>query len=65
MRRIEPLCLIALTAALLLLSCGRHYDVRPYGTGTDRTSLLFPDYQDVTIPCNIAPANFYYTDPEG
>lgn len=65
MRRIEPLCLFALTAALLLLSCGRHYDVRPYGTGTDRTSLLFPDYQDVTIPCNIAPANFYYTDPEG
>ena len=54
-----------LLAALLLLSCGRRFDVRPAGPGTDRSSPLFPDYTDVTIPCNIAPLNFYYTDPDG
>ena len=56
---------ILLTLLLLLsLSCGRDYNVRPSGAGTDRTAFIFPDYQDVTIPCNIAPLNFYYTDPE-
>ena len=54
-----------LLAALLLLSCGRRFDVRPAGPDTDRSSPLFPDYTDVTIPCNIAPLNFYYTDPAG
>ena len=51
--------------AFLLLSCSRPFDVQPAGPGTDRTSFLFPDYQDVTIPANIAPLNFYYTDPRG
>ena len=55
---------LVLIQALLLLSCGRAYDVRPVGTGTDRTAPLFPDYRDVTIPYNIAPLNFYYTHPE-
>lgn len=64
MKRIDVICRILLLTCLLL-SCGRSYDVRPAGPGTDRTSLLFPDYQDVTIPCNIAPLNFYYTDPAG
>lgn len=39
-------------------------DVRPAGDHTDRTSFMFPDYQEVTIPCNIAPLNFYYTHPD-
>lgn len=39
-------------------------DVRPAGDHTDRSSFMFPDYQEVTIPCNIAPLNFYYTDPD-
>lgn len=39
-------------------------DVRPAGDHTDRTSFMYPDYQEVTIPCNIAPLNFYYTDPD-
>jgi len=58
-------CLALCLALLLLLSCSRGYDVRPSGMGTDRTSALFPDYEDVTIPCNIAPLNFYYTNPDG
>lgn len=63
MRRIDAILLALLL--LLPLACDRPYDVRPTGPGTDHTALIFPDYQDVTIPCNIAPLNFYYTDPAG
>ena len=57
---------ILLAVSLLLcLGCGRSYDVRPSGERTDRSEVIFPDYRDVTIPCNIAPLNFYYTAPEG
>ena len=47
----------------LAAGCGSR-DVRPAGDHTDRSSFMFPDYQEVTIPCNIAPLNFYYTDPD-
>lgn len=62
MKRIDLYCLVLL-ALLLLHGCGRRVDVRPYSPATDRSSLIYPDYQGVTIPCNIAPLNFYYTDP--
>ena len=62
MRRIEPVILAF--ALLLLCGCGRKADVRPAGAGTDRPSPVFPDYREVTVPCNIAPLNFYYTEPE-
>ena len=60
----NKLLLLAMLA-VLPISCGRPYDVRPAGPGTDRDSFIFPDYTDVTLPINIAPLNFYYTDPEG
>lgn len=47
----------------LVTGCGSR-DLRPAGGHTDRTSFMFPDYQGVTVPCNIAPLNFYYTDPD-
>lgn len=47
----------------LVTGCGSR-DVRPAGDHTDRSSFMFPDYQEVTVPCNIAPLNFYYTDPD-
>ena len=66
MRKSDAILLACLAfLALLLSACGRPYDIRPSGEGTDRTAFLFPDYQDVTIPCNLAPLNFYYTDPAG
>ena len=65
MKRSNPLRLPLLMLVLLTLACARPYEVRPAGTGTDRPEALFPDYRDVTIPCNIAPLNFYYTDPDG
>ena len=64
MKRIDIVVALALLS-VLTLSCGRTGDVRPTGEGTDRAAFLFPDYQEVTIPCNIAPINFYYTDPAG
>ena len=64
MKRIERIGILAvLLLALLPLSCGRQFDVRPFGPNTGRTTHIYPDYQDVTIPCNVAPLNFYYTDP--
>ena len=54
---------LLLLALLLGAACGP-VDVRPSGDGTDRASALFPDYRDVTIPCNIAPLNFYYTEAD-
>ena len=64
MRRIDAIVWMPLLA-FLLLACSRPYDVRPFGPGTDRPDVVFPDYKGVTIPCNIAPLNFYYTDPAG
>ena len=59
----KRIILASLIIILSLLGCSKGPDVRPAGPGTDRTALIFPDYQDVTVPCNIAPLNFYYTDP--
>ena len=56
---------LLLLTLVVALSCGRSFDGRPAGDDTDRSAFLFPDYRDVTVPCNIAPLNFYYTDPEG
>ena len=60
MRRVKG-WLPVLALLLLLVSCGRGADVRPAGPGTDREGPMFPDYREVTVPCNIAPLNFYYT----
>ena len=56
--------LIPFLLLLASVACAR-VDVRPAGVGTDRPEPLFPDYRDVTVPVNIAPLNFYYTDPDG
>ena len=65
MKRSNRSLLPLLMLVLLTLACARPYDVQPAGVGTDRPEPVFPDYRDVTIPCNIAPLNFYYTDPDG
>ena len=64
MRKTDALFLAMLVLSLLC-GCGRSFDVRPAGEGTDRPDPVFPDYREVTVPCNIAPLNFYYTDPAG
>ena len=57
--------ILLLLSVFLLCACARPFDVCSYGPWEDRPSDLFPDYQEVTIPCNIAPLNFYYTAVAG
>ncbi|MCR5709125.1 MAG: hypothetical protein K6G79_01440 [Bacteroidales bacterium] len=67
MKRSDSIRLLAFIVSAMIAvatGCGRT-DVRPSGPGTDRDTPVFPDYRGVTIPCNIAPLNFYYTDPSG
>lgn len=56
--------ILLVLSLLLLFGCGRSNEVRPSGEGTFRPAFVFPDYRDVTVPCNIAPLNFYYTVPD-
>ncbi|MCF0180148.1 MAG: hypothetical protein HUJ97_07900, partial [Bacteroidales bacterium] len=47
---------------LFLTACSRTISVdRQLGEEPD----IFPDYKDVTIPCNIAPMDFQLLDCEG
>ena len=50
------LCFVAVL--LLLSSCVRHPDVPSSSKEAKCLPAIFPDYCDVTIPCNIAPLNF-------
>ncbi len=40
----------------LIFGCQRN--PRMVSVNMDRTARIFPDYKDITIPCNIAPLNF-------
>ncbi len=44
--------------ALLLSSCNGHPDVPASSKDVQSLPDIFPDYCDVTVPCNIAPLNF-------
>ncbi len=59
MKRYIVSCSKILAVALLLLSsCVSHPDVPAESKKTDSLPAIYPDYCDVTIPCNIAPLNF-------
>lgn len=48
---------------ILIFAACRHGENRePAGCGS---AGIYPDYKDVTIPCNIAPLNFDYCAPAG
>ena len=53
---IYTLCLFAVLQ--LLSSCTSHPDVPSSSRGARCLPTIFPDYCDVTVPCNIAPLNF-------
>jgi len=51
------------TVLLLLLSaCTSHPDVPSQSKDTGTFPAIYPDYCNVTIPCNIAPLNFMLSD---
>ena len=47
-----------LLVALLIVSCADHPDVPAAAKAAQCLPDIFPDYCDVTVPCNIAPLNF-------
>ena len=51
-------------ALLLLSSCVNHPDVPSSSKGADALPAIFPDYCNVTVPCNIAPLNFMLSSSE-
>ncbi|MCR5312697.1 MAG: hypothetical protein K6E54_03460 [Bacteroidaceae bacterium] len=50
-----------LALTVLMVACGRPSVPGSY-TSKNNTPNIFPDYTDVTIPCNIAPLNFAVQD---
>ncbi len=55
--RVLLLCVVA-----LLMACGGHADVPQDATKVDELPAIYPDYANVTVPCNIAPLNFMLPD---
>lgn len=49
---------------LFLTSCISHPDIPSLSTDTDSLPAIYPDYCDVTIPCNIAPLNYMLSTEE-
>ncbi len=47
--------LFIISLALILQACGQRVTV---SSRMDEEAEMFPDYRDVTVPCNIAPLNF-------
>ena len=56
MKNIIHSCIIG--ALLLLSSCANHPDVPSGASASSELPAIFPDYCNVTVPCNIAPLNF-------
>ena len=57
-RHISPHIQFLAIAILLLSSCVNHPDVPSSSKDAKCLPAIFPDYCDVTVPCNIAPLNF-------
>ena len=57
-RYICPYFLLLAIALLLLSSCVNHPDVPSSSKEAKSLPAIFPDYCNVTVPCNIAPLNF-------
>ena len=57
-RYIYPCFQLLAVAVLLLSSCTCHPDIPPSSKEAKCLPAIFPDYCNITIPCNIAPLNF-------
>ena len=56
--------LLLAVAMLLLTSCAGHPDVPSSSKETKSLPAIFPDYCNVTVPCNITPLNFMLSADE-
>ena len=50
--------MLLLAVAMLLSSCASHPDVPSSSKDAKCLPAIYPDYCNVTVPCNIAPLNF-------
>ena len=50
--------MLLVATLLMLASCANHPDVPSSSRDAKRLPAIYPDYCDVTVPCNIAPLNF-------
>ena len=57
-RRIHSYTLLLAATLLFLASCASHPDVPSSSKEAKCLPAIFPDYCNVTVPCNIAPLNF-------
>ena len=57
-RYIHTYTLFLVAVLLLLSSCANHPDVPASSKEAKYLPAIFPDYCNVTVPCNIAPLNF-------
>ena len=57
-RRIHSYTLLLAAFLLFLSSCASHPDVPSSSKEAKCLPAIFPDYCNVTVPCNIAPLNF-------
>ena len=57
-RYIHSYTLLLTVAIWLLVSCSSHPDVPSSSKAAKCLPAIFPDYCNVTVPCNIAPLNF-------
>ena len=57
-RYIHSYVLLLATVFLLLSSCASHPDVPSLSKNAKCLPAIYPDYCNVTVPCNIAPLNF-------
>ena len=59
MKRYIHSCFLLLAATVLFMtSCAHHPDIPSSSREAKSLPAIFPDYCDVTVPCNIAPLNF-------
>lgn len=62
MKKLTHVYFLFLSAILLLASCASHPDVPTTSKDAKSLPAIYPDYCDVTVPCNIAPLNFMLED---
>lgn len=52
----------SLVISILFVACSSHPDIPSSATNAGQLPAIYPDYCNVTVPCNIAPLNFMLSD---
>ena len=55
--------LLCVIATFFLYACQQQVNLEQMQRLSSKEALIYPDYTNITIPCNIAPLNFYVLPP--